>query len=106
MKAVDVTTRQAITVTPDVSILQAARLMLQHRISGLPVVDEQGRVVGIVTEGDFLRRSETGTERRRSAWVNALIGSGRLADDYVHTHGRKVDEVMSRNPTRFPRTRA
>jgi CBS domain-containing protein len=98
MKAADVMTRHVITVMPDASILQAARLMLQHRISGLPVVDKQGRLIGIVTEGDFLRRAEIATERHRPSWLSVLAGSGRLAVDYVRTHGRKVEEVMSRDP--------
>ena len=91
-------TRQVITVAPDASILQAARLMLQNRISGLPVVDDRVQLVGIVTEGDFLRRSETGTERHRPSWLQFFMSTGGLADEYVHTHGRKVEEVMSRKP--------
>jgi CBS-domain-containing membrane protein len=72
--------------------------MLQNRISGLPVVGRKGELVGMVTEGDFLRRGEIGTQRRRSRWLEFLIGPGRLADEYVHARGRKVDEVMSREP--------
>ena len=98
MRASDVMTRQVITIAPDASILQAMRLMLQNRISGLPVVDQQGHLVGIVTEGDFLRRAETGTGRHRPWWLEFLMSPGRLADEYVHTHGRKVEEVMSRSP--------
>ena len=59
--------------------MQAVRLMLQYRISGLPVVDAKGHLVGIVTEGDFLRRGEIGTQRRRARWLEFLIGPGRLA---------------------------
>jgi CBS domain-containing protein len=91
-------TRRVITIVPDAQVLQAAHLMLQNRISGLPVVDQQGQLVGIVTEGDFLRRAETGTERHRRSWLEFLTSSGRLADEYVHTHGRKVEEVMTRDP--------
>ena len=98
MKASDVMTRRVISVRPDTSILEAAQLMLQKRISGLPVVDSQGQLVGIVTEGDFLRRAETGTERHRSPWLEFLIGPGRLANEYVHSHGRKVEEVMTSGP--------
>jgi CBS domain-containing protein len=98
MKAADVMTRQVITISADASILQAARLMLQNRISGLPVVDQQGQLVGVITEGDFLRRAETGSERHRPSWLEFLVSPGRLADEYVHTHGRKVEEVMSRSP--------
>jgi CBS domain-containing protein len=95
MKVADVMSKPAITVTPDATILDAARLMLQHHISGLPVVDAGGAVVGIVSEGDLLHRSETGTERLRSRWLELLVSPGRLARDYVHTHARKVSEVMT-----------
>src|ERR1700736_6463534 len=61
MQAVDVMTRGVVSVAPDASVLEAVRLMLQHRISGLPVIDESGNLQGVVTEGDFLRRVETGT---------------------------------------------
>jgi CBS domain-containing protein len=98
MKASDVMTPQVVTVSPDAPILEAARLMLNSRISGLPVVDSRGRLTGIVTEGDFLRRAETGTERRRSRWLEFLLGPGRLATDYVHSHGRKIEEVMTADP--------
>jgi CBS-domain-containing membrane protein len=95
MNVADIMTRPVISVTPATTIAEAARLMLQHRISGLPVVDADGRVVGIVTEGDLLRRAETGTERRRARWLEFLVAPGRLATDYAHAHARKVGEVMS-----------
>ena len=69
--------------------------MLAHRISGLPVVTRDGTLVGMVTEGDFLRRSELGTERKRSRWLEFFVSPGKAADEYVHAHGRKVEEVMS-----------
>jgi CBS domain-containing protein len=95
MKAADIMTRKPMSVTPQTTILEAAGLMLQHRISGLPVTDAKGGVVGVVTEGDLLRRAETGTERHRSGWLTFLIGPGRLAGDYASTHARKVGEVMT-----------
>ena len=95
MRAMDVMTQPVISVAPDTSVLEAARLMLQHKISGLPVVEPQGIVIGIVTEGDFLRRAETDTQRRRPRWLEFLVGPGRLASEYVHTSGRKVDDVMT-----------
>jgi len=98
MRAKDVMTSPVISVEPNATILQAIRIMLQRRISGLPVIDGAGRLVGIVTEGDFLRRIETGTERRRPRWLEFLIGPGRLADEYTHSHGRKVNEVMTPEP--------
>src|ERR1700680_2785853 len=98
MKARDVMTPRVISIETDAPIMQAVRLMLQTRISGLPVVGPKGELVGIVTEGDFLRRGEIGTQRRRTRWLEFLIGPGRLADEYVHASGRKVDEVMTREP--------
>jgi CBS-domain-containing membrane protein len=97
MKAKDLMSHDVISVTPETTVLQAARLMLQHRISGLPVVDASGNLVGILSEGDFLRRKETGTERRRSRVLEFIIGPGKIASEYVHSHGRKVSEVMTRD---------
>ncbi len=98
MKAKDIMTGRVISVSPDASIFEAAHLMLQNRISGLPVVDSAGALVGMVTEGDFLRRTETGTEKHRPRWIEFILGPGRAAADFTHSHGRKVDEVMSDNP--------
>ncbi len=98
MKAKDVMTSPVISVEPDESIWQAVRTMLQRHISGLPVIDKQGRLVGIVSEGDFLRRAETGTQRRRARWLEFLIGPGRLADEYTRSHGRKISDIMTPDP--------
>ena len=68
MKAKDVMTSPVISVEPDASVLEAIRIMLQRRVSGLPVINKEGRVVGMLTEGDLLRREETGTQRRRPRW--------------------------------------
>jgi CBS domain-containing protein len=95
MKAEDVMTRDVISIAPDATVLQAARLMLQHHISGLPVVDKDGKLIGVLSEGDFLRRRETRTEHKRSRWLEFLMGPGRLAAEYSHSHGSKVAEVMT-----------
>lgn len=71
--------------------------MLQHRISGLPVVDESNQLVGIVSEGDFIRRSEIGTQRPYIGWLDYLIGPGRAALDFVKENGRRVGEIMTRD---------
>jgi len=98
MTAKDVMTSPVVSVEADASIWQAVRIMLQRHISGLPVIDQKGRLVGIVTEGDFLRRAETGTQRRRPRWLEYLIVPGRLADEYTRSHGRKVSEIMTADP--------
>ena len=98
MQVRDIMTRKVICVGPQQTLVQAARLMLENRISGLPVVDAAGKLVGMVTEGDFLRRGEIGTERHRPKWLEFLLGPGRLAAEYVQASGRKVDEVMTADP--------
>ncbi len=98
MQVRDVMTRNVLSVSAGTTILEAARTMLKNKISGLPVIDAEGRVVGMVTEGDFLRRHEIGTERRRPKWLEFLLGPGRMAEDYVHAAGRKIEDVMTRDP--------
>lgn len=95
MQAKDIMTRPVIAVAQESSVWEAVRLMLQEKISGLPVVDALGNLVGIVSEGDFLRRMETGAVRRRPRWIEFLIGPGKLAQEYVRATGRKVEEVMT-----------
>ena len=98
MRVRDVMTRNVISVAPNQSVLDAAQTMPRNRISGLPVIDADGKLVGIVTEGDFLRRGEIGTQRRRPRWLEFLIGPGRLASEYVHASGHRVEEVMTADP--------
>jgi len=98
MRAHQIMTRSVTTVTPETTILEAANIMLQRHISGLPVVDAAGKLVGIVSEGDFIRRSEIGTQRKRGRWLKFILGAGEAATEFVHEHGRKVSEVMTRDP--------
>lgn len=95
MKASDIMQRELITATVETAIDDAVRLMVRHRISGLPVVDGTGAVVGILSEGDLLRRTELGTEASVPAWIGWLAGQGRAAREYVRGHARKVGEVMT-----------
>jgi CBS domain-containing protein len=96
MRAHQIMTRSVVTVRPDATVLEAANTMLQHHVSGLPVVDAAGKLVGIVSEGDFIRRGEIGTQKKRSRWLSFLMGSD--ATQYVREHSRKVSEVMTPDP--------
>lgn len=96
MQARDIMASRVVSIAPEATVLEAIELMLKNRISGLPVIDGTGALVGIVTEGDFLRRAETGTERKRPRWLEFLLGPNSLAKDYVRSHGRKVEEVMTK----------
>ncbi len=98
MQVKDVMTRGVISIPASETVLKAVQQMLENRISGLPVTDARGHLVGIVTEGDFLRRRETGTQRKRPRWLEFLIGPGPLASEYVRASGRRIDEVMTPDP--------
>jgi CBS domain-containing protein len=98
MKACDVMVSPVITVKPSTTVKEVAELLLERRISAVPVLDDKGKLIGIVSEGDLMRRAEIGTERRRSWWLRVLTGDNALASDYVKAHARTVTDVMTRNP--------
>ncbi len=97
MKAADVMVSKVITVGVDASIGEVAGILLSNHISGVPVVGEKGEVVGIVSEGDLMRRPETGTTRRPSWWLALLSSDRSSAGEYIKSHSRKVADVMTRN---------
>ena len=96
MKASDIMATEVVTVSAASNVQDVAEILLKHQISGVPVVDARGHVVGIVSEGDLLRRAETGTGHERSWWLKLLMGREGLATEYVREHSRKVADVMSR----------
>jgi CBS domain-containing protein len=98
MRADQIMTRTVVTIRPDQTIYDAAKIMLQHHISGLPVVDIAGKLVGIISESDFLHRIEIGTQKKRNRWLEFFVGPGKAASDYVREQGRKVGEVMTPDP--------
>jgi len=98
MNVLHIMSPQVISVTPQSTVHEAIELMLKNRISGLPVVDNDENLIGIVSEGDFLRRVEIGADRKRNRWLHLLLGPGWLAGEYVHSHGRKIEEIMTREP--------
>ncbi len=98
MKAHDVMVSPVITVKAQATVKEVAEILLKHHISALPVVDKAGKLIGIVSEGDLMRRAELGTERQRSWWLAALFADeATLAAEYVKAHGRKVADVMTKN---------
>ncbi|HUN44851.1 MAG TPA: CBS domain-containing protein [Acetobacteraceae bacterium] len=94
MNAADVMTPDVITVRPDTPLDQVVSVMLEHRISGVPVTDKDS-LVGIISEGDLMRRVELGTQPRRSHLLEAFSSTTSLAAEYARTHGRKAAEVMT-----------
>ncbi len=97
MKARDVMVSPVITAKPSSSVKEVAQLLLNHHISALPVVDSAGKLVGIVSEGDLMRRADLGTERHRAWWLAALFAEDdALAAEYVKAHSHKVADVMTK----------
>jgi CBS domain-containing protein len=97
MNAGDVMTGEVVTVSPDTPVLQVVRLLLARGISGVPVVDENGVLVGVVSEGDLMRRVELGTQKRRGGWREFFTGTATLAEEYVRSHGALASDVMTRD---------
>jgi CBS domain-containing protein len=97
MQARDIMTTDVVTVRLDTPVPDVARLLVEQHISGVPVVDALKQVVGIVTEGDLLRRSELGTDKHRSHWLELFVSNVRLASEYLQAHGRTASEVMTRD---------
>src|SRR3974390_3924757 len=96
MKARDVMTSPVVTVKPTASVKELARLFIDRHISAVPVVDDQGKLVGIVSEGDLVHRSEISTERRRPWWLVLMAGDEGLAAEYIKAHAKRVADVMTR----------
>jgi CBS domain-containing protein len=96
MHAIDVMTRDLVTVRPDATVAEAAELMAKQDVSALPVVDAHNHLVGIISEADLLRREEIGTQTDRPLWIEAMIPAATRAAEFAKSHGKRVDEVMSR----------
>lgn len=97
MRVADVMSSPAVTISPDATLSTAIAIMVDRRVSGLPVVDAAGTLVGMLSEGDLLHRSEMGTSRPHSRWIEWMLSPGHLAEDYAAANGRYVRDVMTRS---------
>ena len=97
MRATDVMMTRVITADENATVPEAAKLLAEHGVSAVPVVDTDDRVIGMVSEGDLLHRAEIGTERRRSWWLEMMSSTNRLAGEYIKSHSGKVKDVMTRD---------
>jgi CBS domain-containing protein len=95
MRAMDIMTSEVITVDENASVMAVAKLLAERGISAVPVVDQDNRVIGMVSEGDLLHRTESGTERRRSWWLEMMASTNQLAGDYIKSHSAKVKDLMT-----------
>ena len=102
MRVDQIMTRTVETIRFDATIASAVAKLVRHKISGLPVVDAAGKLVGMLTEGDLLRRAELGTEHQHRDWPGFFKGRDRAihdaAQNYVRNHASRVSDIMSRNP--------
>ena len=96
MRASDVMVRAVVTVSPDTTVEALARLMINLRIGGVPVLEKDGVLVGIVSEGDLLRRVEIETERHRPRWSEQFSSNSQRATEYIKSHARRVRDIMTR----------
>jgi CBS domain-containing protein len=95
MRAIDVMVRDVVTVRPDTDVADAVKLLAEHDVSALPVVDGEGNLLGILSEADLIHRAEIGTEKHRPWWLEAVTGASTLAEEFAKSHGKKVGEIMT-----------
>ena len=95
MRAIDVMVRDVVTVRPDTDVAEAIKLLAEHDVSALPVLDVEGNLVGVLSEADLIHRAEIGTEKQRPWWLEAVTGGSTLAEEFAKSHGKKVEEVMT-----------
>lgn len=96
MRAHDIMTTRVHTAKRDTSVGEIARLMITERISGVPVVDDDGHVLGTISETDLMHRAEIETERKRKWWISLFIDEDMRARDFIKAHGHLAEHVMSR----------
>lgn len=96
MNATDIMTADVVSVAEDTPVRDIVRLLLSRGISGVPVVNAEGAVTGVVSEGDLLRRAELGTQKKRGGWMTFFTGTATLADDYVRSHAEVARDIMTR----------
>src|SRR3990172_6234919 len=97
MQAKDVMTTPVVTVTLDTPVATIAKRLIKRRISAVPVAEADGQVVGIVSEGDLMRRPESGGERHPSWWLALLAEPQTQAREYVKSQGGRARDVMTRD---------
>ena len=91
LRACDVMSVEVAATSPKASVIDAAKLMLERHVSGLPVVDDRCQLVGIISEGDLLRRVEIGTEAESAS----SFFSSEIAHEFLKSHGQYVEDVMT-----------
>lgn len=99
MKASDIMSKQVVTVGTEATVAEVAKLMIERGVSGMPVVDRDNRVVGMISEGDLIRRSEIDTDERPSGWLSFFTTNSDKARDFVKTHSVHAKDVMTRPAT-------
>lgn len=97
MRAKHVMTYPVITATADMTVREIAQILSKNHISAVPIVDGSGELIGLVSEGDLVRRFEIGTQVRRSWWLSIFTSNAQLAEEYARGHARKIHDVMTQD---------
>ena len=98
MQAADIMNKPVISVGPEMTVKELARVLLEKRVSAVPVIGADGGLLGIVSEGDLVRRVETETEPSSSWWLDLFTTTDTLQHRFIKSHGRRVADVMTKNP--------
>lgn len=102
MQVADVMTTDVVTVTADTTVDEIVKTLLQHNVSAVPVVDEKNAVVGLVSEGDLMRRVREDEAPRKSWWLELLAAPENPLEEFVKTRGRHAREVMTKEVVTVP----
>ena len=95
MQAQDIMTRNVIAAAPDASVEAVAALMMKNHISAVPILDAEGKVLGLISEGDLMRRVEGAEKRHKSWWLSLFSGTADTAADFVAMRSRRASDIMS-----------
>jgi len=95
--AADLMTRDVLTVKSDMPVGDVAQLILKHKVTALPVIDDEGRLLGIVSEGDLVRCSKTKRDAHRSWWLTLMTSSSSADTNLADQSHRPIGDVMSKD---------
>lgn len=95
MKARDIMTTKVVTVNPETAVRDVAGLMIEKHISGVPILNDSGMLVGMISEGDLLRRPEIGTEKHPRRWLSFFTRADEQAREFSKSHALRASDVMT-----------
>ncbi|WP_448325969.1 CBS domain-containing protein [Sulfitobacter sp. M13] len=95
MQAQDIMTKNVISAAADTKVEQVTALMMENHISAVPILDGDGTVIGLISEGDLMRRVEGSGNAHKSWWLSLFSGSDNTAHDFIAMRGRRAKDIMT-----------